>query len=160
MYFQRKCRFCGKVFETKRYPNQFCSQSCYFKSKRAQRNAAKVNAIKQANPELQPVIQDGNGSCQKDQSLHVPILHEGYLRYRHVCEYCGKSFLSPNENVKFCSKSCYRKQIRGLKKDEASTQKLKEKKEIAEYYAEHYKGKSMTYPKTLLLTLFLVEIYL
>ena len=59
MYFQRKCRFCGKVFETKRYPNQFCSQSCYFKSKRAQRNAAKVNAIKQANPELQPVIQDG-----------------------------------------------------------------------------------------------------
>ena len=59
MYFQRKCKFCGKVFNTKRYPNQFCSQSCYFKSKRAERNAAKVKAIKESDPDLRPVIVDG-----------------------------------------------------------------------------------------------------
>ena len=130
MYYEKKCAYCGKIFNSKRFTAQFCSPSCYAKKKRENQNKEKVD------------------NYQKDQSLPVPILHEGYLRYRHVCEYCGKSFLSPKENVKFCSKSCYRKQIRGLKKDEASTQKLKEKKEIAEYYAEHYKGKSMAYPKT------------
>ena len=78
MYFQRKCKFCGKVFNTKRYPNQFCSQSCYFKSKRAERNAAKVKAIKESDPDLRPVIVDG------------------YVRYKHqaFCIILLKAMLS------------------------------------------------------------------
>lgn len=129
MYFQRKCRFCGKVFETKRYPNQFCSQSCYFKSKRAQRNAAKVNAIKQANPELQPVIQDG------------------YVRYRHTCAYCNNEFISVRPEASFCSKRCYQKQVRGLKADKAKEQRSQEIQERAEYYNERFRGKALKFMK-------------
>lgn len=71
MYYEKKCKICGKIFHTKRYLNQFCSQSCYFKSKRQERNLEKVKRIKEQNPELSPLLVDG------------------YVRYKHKCSFCG-----------------------------------------------------------------------
>lgn len=130
MYIQRKCKYCGQVFSTKRYPNQFCSQSCYFKHKRAERNAAKVKAIKEANPDANPVIQDG------------------YIRYSHTCSCCGKRFLSVRPSASFCSKSCYRRNVKGLKSDSANTAKAEMDRERAEYYNERYRGRPMKFLKT------------
>lgn len=129
MYFQRKCKFCGKVFNTKRYPNQFCSQSCYFKSKRAERNAAKVKAIKESDPDLRPVIVDG------------------YVRYKHQCKYCKREFMSVRSSASFCSKQCYRRQMKGLKDESDKIAKVAETLERAEYYNEKFRGKALKFTK-------------
>lgn len=129
MYYEKKCKICGKIFHTKRYLNQFCSQSCYFKSKRQERNLEKVKRIKERNPELSPLLVDG------------------YVRYKHKCSFCGKEYISPATDSKYCSKVCYRRQLKGLADKKRLTEETQERKEKAEFYKETFYGKALKFRK-------------
>lgn len=75
MGFEKKCECCGKKFETKRYPTKYCSQACYRKMHRTAVNKRKMKLMK-----------------QYDSSLDV-ICDDGTLRFRKVCDHCGKNMI-------------------------------------------------------------------
>lgn len=94
-----------------------------------ERNAAKAKAIKESVPGFRPVIDD----C--------------YVRYKHQCEYCKKEFMSVRPSASFCSKQCYRKQMKGLKDESDKIAKVSESLEKAEYYNEKFRGKTIKFTK-------------
>ena len=91
MGFEKKCECCGKMFETKRYPTKYCSQACYRKMQRTAVNKRKMKLMK-----------------QYDSSLDV-ICDDGTLRFRKVCDHCGKEFIAYKQTTMFCSSACAKK---------------------------------------------------
>lgn len=89
MSFEKTCEWCGKQFQTKRYPTKFCSQSCYFKNRAAAKNQRKIQLIK-----------------QYDSSLDV-VCEGSRMFYRKICDHCGKEFLAPRSNGRFCCTKCH-----------------------------------------------------
>ena len=89
MGFEKTCECCGKKFETKRYPTKYCSQQCYFKVKRTKKNERKMQLMQQYDSAFQVVCQDG------------------ILRYPKVCDHCGKEFMAPRPNGRFCCTKCH-----------------------------------------------------
>lgn len=87
--FKKTCKYCGKTFETKRYPSVFCSQSCYFKYKRAAANEKRLEQI-----------------IAYDKSLGA-FLKDGYIYFRKKCVYCGNSFISTKSTGKYCCIRCH-----------------------------------------------------
>ena len=89
MGFVKKCQWCGTEFTTKRYPTQFCCNTCYNKHKRAAKNKRKLELIKQYDSHIDVVIEDGK------------------LRYVKECDHCGKEFKSPRPDGRFCCTRCH-----------------------------------------------------
>ena len=69
-----------ETFVTKRYPTKYCSQASYRKMQRTAVNQRKMQLMK-----------------QYDSSLEV-ICEDGTLRFRKVCDNCGKEFMAPRPN--------------------------------------------------------------
>ena len=99
MGFEKKCVCCGKKFETKRYPTKYCSQTCYRKMQRTAVNKRKMKLMK-----------------QYDSSLDV-ICDDGTLRFRKVCDHCGKEFMAPRPNGRFCCTKCHDAHDRKMKQE-------------------------------------------
>ena len=99
MGFEKKCECCGKKFETKRYPTKYCSQACYRKMQRTAVNKRKMKLMK-----------------QYDSSLDV-ICDDGTLRFRKVCDHCGKEFMAPRPNGRFCCTKCHDAHDRKMKQE-------------------------------------------
>ena len=72
--FIMTCKYCGNKFETKRYPTVFCSQSCYFKYKRAKANENRLKLIE-----------------AYDKSLGA-FLKDGHIYFKKKCAHCGNEF--------------------------------------------------------------------
>ena len=89
MGFEKTCECCGKKFVTKRYPTKYCSQQCYFKVRRTKKNERKMQLIQQYDSSIGVVCQDGK------------------LLYPKVCEHCGKEFMAPRPNGRFCCTKCH-----------------------------------------------------
>ena len=75
-----------ETFVTKRYPTKYCSQASYRKMQRTAVNQRKMQLMK-----------------QYDSSLEV-ICKDGTLRFRKVCDNCGKEFMAPRPNYFLPSK--------------------------------------------------------
>ena len=89
MGFEKTCECCGKKFVTKRYPTKYCSQQCYFKVRRTRKNERKMKLMLQYDSAFPVVCQDG------------------ILRYPKVCDHCGKEFMAPRPNGRFCCTKCH-----------------------------------------------------
>ena len=89
MGFEKTCECCGKKFVTKRYPTKYCSQQCYFKVRRTKKNERKMQLIQQYDSSIGVICQDGK------------------LLYPKVCEHCGKEFMAPRPNGRFCCTKCH-----------------------------------------------------
>ena len=74
--FQKTCKQCGTVFKTTRYPTVFCSQSCYFKFKRAEANKKRLEQIQ-----------------TYDKSLGA-FLKDGYIYFHKTCANCGREYIT------------------------------------------------------------------
>jgi predicted nucleic acid-binding Zn ribbon protein len=81
----RKCITCGKSFEASR-GRKHCSQNCYKKTNRGNRNTAKR---------------------EKLRGQRVAELGDRF------CEVCGGKIESLNPRSKYCSRSCANKRVRG-----------------------------------------------
>lgn len=75
-----------ETFVTKRYPTKYCSQASYRKMQRTAVNQRKMQLMK-----------------QYDSSLEV-ICDDGTLRFRKVCDHCGREFMAPIPNYFLPSK--------------------------------------------------------
>ena len=89
MGFEKTCECCGKKYVTKRYPTKYCSAQCYNKLRRTRRNERKMELIQQYDSAFPVVCQDG------------------ILRYPKVCDHCGKEFMAPRPNGRFCCTKCH-----------------------------------------------------
>ena len=89
MSFVKICKWCGKEFTTKRYPTIFCSQSCYFKHKGAEKNKRKLELLKQYDSSINAVYEDGKLFFIKD------------------CDHCGKTFRANRSTGRFCCRKCH-----------------------------------------------------
>ena len=89
MGFEKTCECCGKKYVTKRYPTKYCSVQCYNKVRRTRRNERKMELIQQYDSAFPVVCQDG------------------ILRYPKVCDHCGKEFMAPRPNGRFCCTKCH-----------------------------------------------------
>lgn len=87
--FIKTCKYCGNKFETKRYPTVFCSQSCYFKYKRAKANENRLKLIE-----------------AYDKSLGA-FLKDGYIYFKKKCAHCGNEFYANKSTGKYCCQKCH-----------------------------------------------------
>ena len=96
---KKKCECCGKSFVTKRYPTKYCSQSCYRKMQRTAVNLRKMQLMKQYDSSLEVTCDDGK------------------LRFRKVCDHCGKEFMASRPNGRFCCTRCHDAHVRKMRQE-------------------------------------------
>lgn len=123
-HISRQCKECGKNFYPKEQSSKFCSLSCaakYNNKNRTHRDESK-SKISQSLKKWNSV----NRQTQEHNDKEIEL----------TCQRCGKKFLSPNKNKKFCSQECRLiaftngGRIGGLKSVERQAQTKRSKNEI------------------------------
>ncbi len=106
----KKCRSCGKTFETKKNYQIYCSESCYYESlKGKKRSWIKLKCEKCGKTFEVMKHLKYRKYCSKECSYSMPTRKPTYGR----CKKCGKKFKKDRLKRKYCSMECKNKFFKG-----------------------------------------------